>query len=122
MAPAADMRIEGQALLLRVYIGETDRHEGHPLYVAIAHLLRERGLAGATVLRGIEGFGRTARQRATRPSNLSDDLSIVIEVVDEEARIRAVLPELDAMVSRGLITLERVEVITYRSPEQEDRP
>jgi len=115
------MRIDGQALLLRVYVGETDRHAGHPLYVAIAHLLRERGLAGATVLRGVEGFGRTARQRATRPSNLSDDLSIVIEVVDEEARIRAVLPELDAMIGRGLITLAPVEVIVYRSPE-EDQP
>jgi uncharacterized protein len=115
------MRIEGRALLLRIYVGETDRHVNHPLYVAIAHLLRERGLAGATVLRGVEGFGRTARRRATRPSNLSDDLSIVIEVVDEEARIRAVLPELEGMVSRGLITVEPVEVIAYRSPEEEQR-
>lgn len=113
------MKIEGQALLARIYIGETDRYGGHPLYVAIVHLLRERGLAGATVLRGIEGFGRKARLHTTRLLRLSEDLPILIEVVDEEAKIRAVLPELDVMVTEGLITLERVDVIAYRSPESE---
>lgn len=116
------MKIEGQALLLRIYIGESDRHENHPLYVAIVHLLRERGLAGATVLRGIEGFGRKARLHTTRLLRLSEDLPILIEIVDEEAKIRAVLPELDAMVTEGLITLEKVEVIAYRSPHKGDQP
>ena len=114
------MRIEGQALLARIYIGESDRHEGHPLYVSIVRLLRERGLAGATVLRGIEGFGRNARLHTTRLLRLSEDLPILIEVVDEEAKIRAVLPELDGLVREGLITLERVEVIAYRSSRTED--
>jgi PII-like signaling protein len=113
------MRIDGPALLVRIYIGESDHHGGRPLYEAIVQLLRQRGLAGATVLRGIEGFGRNARLHTTRILRLSEDLPILIEVVDEEAKIRAVLPELDAMVGEGLITLEKVEVIAYRSPEKE---
>jgi uncharacterized protein len=74
------------------------------------------------VLRGIEGFGRKARLHTTRLLRLSEDLPILIEIVDEEAKIRAVLPELDAMVSEGLITLEKVEVIAYRSPDKADQP
>ncbi len=116
------MRIDGPALLVRIYIGESDHHEGRPLYEAIVQLLRQRGLAGTTVLRGIEGFGRNARVHTTRILHLSSDLPILIEAVDEEAKIRAVLPELDAMVGEGLITLEKIEVIAYRSPEQEDAP
>jgi uncharacterized protein len=114
------MKIEGPALLVRIYIGESDHHEGRPLYEAIVRLLRERGLAGATVLRGIEGFGRAARVHTTRILHLSSDLPILIEAVDTEERIRQVLPELDAMVGEGLITLERVEVIAYRSREREE--
>lgn len=113
------MRIDGRALLVRIYIGESDHHGGEPLYQAIVRLLRERGLAGATVLRGIEGFGRHARLHTTRILRLSEDLPILVEFVDEEQKVRAVLPELDEMVSEGLITLEQVEVIAYRSPEQE---
>lgn len=116
------MRIEGPALLVRIYIGESDHVGGQPLYEAIVRLLRERGIAGATVLRGIEGFGRAARLHTTRILRLSEDLPILIEVVDEEERLRAVLPELDAMVEGGLITLERVEVIAYRSPDKEGAP
>lgn len=109
------MKIEGTGLLARIYIGESDTWHGRPLYEAIVHLLRERGLAGATVLRGIEGFGAKQHLHTTRILSLSSDLPVLIEVVDQEHRLRAVLPELDAMVADGLITLERVEVILYRA-------
>ncbi|HEU4674107.1 MAG TPA: DUF190 domain-containing protein [Candidatus Limnocylindrales bacterium] len=111
------MKVEGAGLLIRIYIGESDQWHGRPLYEAIVHLLRERGLAGATVLRGIEGFGANAHIHTTRILRLSEDLPVLVEVVDEEERIRAILPELDAMVSDGLITLERVEVIAYRADD-----
>lgn len=107
-------RIEGPALLVRIYIGEADHIGGKPSYQAIVELLRERGLAGATVLRGIEGFGANAHLHTTRLLRLSEDLPILIEVVEEEARLRAVLPEVDALVGDGLITLEKVEVLAYR--------
>ncbi len=107
-------RIEGPALLVRIYIGEADHHDGKPLYEAIVERLRSRGIAGATVLRGIEGFGANAHLHTTRLLRLSEDLPILIEVVDEEARLRAILPELDALVGDGLITLEQVEVLAYR--------
>ena len=109
------MKIEGQGLLVRIYIGESDHWHGRPLYQAIVALLRERGLAGATVLRGIEGFGAKAHLHTSRILALSQDLPILIEVVDQEDRIRAILPELDGMVGDGLITLEHVEVIAYRA-------
>ena len=108
------MRIEGAALLVRIYIGEADRRDGRPLYQAIVAFLRERGMAGATALRGIEGFGANAHLHTARLLRLSEDLPILIEVVDQEDRIRAILPELDAMVGDGLITLEKVEVLAYR--------
>jgi PII-like signaling protein len=109
------VKIEGAGLLVRMYIGESDHLHGKPLYQAIVELLRERGLAGATVLRGIEGFGAKAHLHTTRLLRLSEDLPVLIEVVDQEDRIRAILPELDAMVGDGLITLEKVEVIAYRA-------
>jgi len=109
------MRSEGNGLLVRIYIGEADQWHGKPLYHAIVHLFRERRLAGATVLRGIEGFGAKAHLHTTRLLTLSQDLPVLIEVVDQEDRIRAILPELDEMVSDGLITLEQVEVIAYRA-------
>jgi PII-like signaling protein len=83
----AGVRIEGDALLVRIYIGETDQWHGAPLYHAIVELLRERGIAGATVIRGIEGFGRAARVHTTRILRLSEDLPILIETVDEEAKV-----------------------------------
>lgn len=107
-------RIEGPALLVRIYIGEADHHDGKPLYEAIVERLRIRGIAGATVLRGIEGFGANAHLHTTRLLRLSEDLPILIEVVDEEPRLRELLPELDSLVGDGLITLERVEVLAYR--------
>jgi PII-like signaling protein len=109
------VKIEGQGLLVRIYIGESDQWQGRPLYQAIVERLRERGLAGATALRGIEGFGAKAHLHTTRILRLSEDLPILIELVDQEDRVRAVLPELDAMVGDGLITLERVEVVAYRA-------
>jgi PII-like signaling protein len=109
------MRIDGPALLVRIFIGESDHWEGRPLYQAIVQRLRELGIAGCTVLRGIEGYGAHARLHTARILRLSEDLPIVIEAVDREDRLRAVLPEIDAMVGDGLITLEHVEVLAYRT-------
>jgi PII-like signaling protein len=111
------VRLEGEALLARIYIGESDRWEGRPLYEAIVEKLRANGVAGATVLRGIEGYGRASRVHTASILRLSEDLPILIEAVDREERLRAVLPEIDAMIDGGVITLEHVEVIAYRSPE-----
>jgi uncharacterized protein len=108
------VKLEGTGLLVRIYIGESDHWHGRPLYQAIVEMLRERKIAGATVLRGIEGFGAKSHLHTTRILRLSEDLPVLIEIVDEEGRLRAVLPELDEMVGDGLITLERVEVIAYR--------
>jgi PII-like signaling protein len=110
------VRIDGPALLARIYIGESDHWEGKPLYQAIVESLRASGIAGATVLRGIEGYGRAARLHTTQVLRLSEDLPILIEVVDQEDRLREILPRIDAMVDGGLITLEPIEVIAYRSP------
>lgn len=109
------MKLEGTGLLARIYIGESDTWHGKPLFEAIVHLLRERGLAGATVIRGIEGFGAKHHLHTTRILALTSDLPVLIEVVDQEDRLRAVLPEIDAMVGDGLITLEKVEVFAYRA-------
>lgn len=113
----------GERLLMRVHIGERDRHGGRPLYQAIVELLRERKLAGATVLRAVMGYGPSSRIRSDRIEVLSLDLPMVIECVDAEEKIEAILPELDRMIEGGLITLERVRVITYRPhPESDERP
>jgi len=106
--------LEGEQMLMRIYIGERDKHDGRPLYEAIVMLLRQRHFAGATVLRAIMGFGANARIRTQKVLDLSLDLPIVVECVDEESKIRAILPELDEMIGGGLITLERAHVITYR--------
>ncbi|HEY7024675.1 MAG TPA: DUF190 domain-containing protein [Candidatus Limnocylindrales bacterium] len=113
------MKLEGTGLLVRIYLGESDQWHGKPLYQAIVELLRTRGLAGATVLRGIEGFGAKQHLHSTRLLSLSQDLPILVEVVDEETRIRDVLPELDEMLGDGLMTLEKVEVIAYRAGRQQ---
>ncbi len=109
------MTIEGEALLVRIYIGESDHHEGKPLYDAIVQLMRERGIRGVSVFRGIEGYGRSSRVHTTRILALSEDLPILVEAVDEADRIRAVLPELEPMIGGGLVTLEKLEVVVYRS-------
>lgn len=111
-------RFEGERTLMRIFIGESDRsqgpHKGRHLYEAILELLRARGFAGATVLRGVAGFGASAKVHTDKIMRLSLDLPIVIEVVDTEERIRELLPELDSMIGGGLITLERAHVILYR--------
>jgi hypothetical protein len=111
------MRKEGEGDLLRIFIGESDRHEGRPLFEAIVQLARKRGLAGATVLRGLEGYGAHSRVHTAKLLRLSEDLPIVIELVDTPARIEAFLPDLDAMVTEGMITLEKVRIIKYRQKE-----
>src|SRR3970040_2335067 len=103
------------ARLLRIFIGESDPHEGRPVYQAIVETLRRQGFAGATVLRGIEGFGKSSRLHTAHILRLSEDLPIVIEGVDTDDKIEAVLPALDDMIGDGLITLERVEVRVYRA-------
>jgi hypothetical protein len=105
---------KGERTLMRIHIGERDRYHGKPLYQAIIELLRRRHYAGATVLRGIAGFGASAKVRSDRVEVLSLDLPVVIECVETEERIEAVLPELDEMIGGGLITLERARVIMYR--------
>ncbi len=108
------MRIEGEGQLLRIFVGESDRWESVPLYEAIVRRAREHGLAGVTVLRGIEGFGARSRVHTTKILRLSEDLPIVIEIVDKAERIEEILPVLDEMVTEGLITQERVHIIAYR--------
>lgn len=102
------------ATLLRIFIGEDDEHDGRPLAQAIVVALREHGLAGATVLRGIMGFGRTSVLHTAKVLRMSQDLPIVIECVDSRARIDRVLPVLDDMIGDGMVTLERVEVVVHR--------
>lgn len=108
------MRLEGEGKLLRVFVGESDRCRGKPLYEAIVQVAREEGLAGATVLRGIESFGAHSRIHTSRILRLSEDLPIVIEIVDTEENIERVLPLLDEMIDEGLVTVERVHIVTYR--------
>jgi len=105
---------KGERTLMRIHIGERDKHHGRPLYAAIVELLRARHYAGATVLRAIMGFGASSRMHTDRIEVLSMDLPIVIEVIDTEERIQEILPELDEMIGGGLITLERARVIMYR--------
>lgn len=107
--------LKGQRVLMRIHVGERDKHEGRPLYEQIIQLLRKRRLAGATVLRGIMSFGATAHVHTVKFLELSADLPIVIECVDTAEKIEAVLPELDPMIVGGLITLEKVDVIVYRA-------
>jgi uncharacterized protein len=109
--------LTGERILMRIHIGERDKYHGKPLYEAIVHLLRERHFAGATVFRGIMGFGASAGVHTEKVLRLSLDLPLVIECVDSEDKIQAILPELDGMIGGGLITLERAQVIMYR-PEQ----
>lgn len=108
------MKLEGEGQLLRIFIGESDHWQGRPLHEEIVRLFRESGLAGATVLRGVEGFGASSRLHTTRLLQLSQDLPLVIEVVDIEQRIATVLPRLDEMVREGMMTIERVHIISYR--------
>lgn len=109
--------LNGERTLMRIHLGERDRHQGKPLYEAIVMLLRERHYAGATVYRAIMGFGASAHVRTDRIEVLSLDLPVIVEVVETEEKIQAILPELDQMIGGGLITLEKVRVIMYRPGE-----
>lgn len=107
------MQIPEDALLLRIFIGEEDRHDGRPLYEAIVLKAREVGLAGATVLRGPMGFGQSSRLHTTKILQLSEDLPLVIEIADSVEKIDAFLPLLDPMMTSGLVTLEKIRVLRY---------
>jgi PII-like signaling protein len=112
------MQIPQDALLLRIFIGESDQSQARPLYEAIVMNARERQLAGATVLRGPMGFGATSRIHTAKILRLSFDLPLVIEIVDSEEKINAFLPELEQMIGGGLVTIEKVKVIRYRHGDQ----
>jgi PII-like signaling protein len=109
------MKIEGEGKLLRLFIGESDTWHGKPLYQAIVERVRREGMAGATVIRGIEGFGADSHLHTSRILRLSEDLPVVIEIVDTPERIDAIVPVLDEMVAEGMLTLERVQIVSYRS-------
>jgi uncharacterized protein len=111
-------RLEGEGKLLRLFIGESDTWHGRPLYQAIVERVRKEGLAGATVVRGIEGFGADSRLHTSRILRLSEDLPVVIEIVDTPEQIDRVVPILDEMVGEGMLTLERVQIVSYRSSEK----
>lgn len=108
------MTIDEDGVLLRVFIGESDRHEHRPLHEAIVQTARELGLAGATVLRGIEGFGANSVVHKAALLELSADLPLVIEIVDRQEKIQQLLPKLEGMVKEGMITMEYVAVVLYR--------
>ena len=110
------MEIPRDAILLRILIGESDRWNHQALFEAIVMKAREMHLAGATVLRGPMGFGKSSRLHTAKILRLSNDLPIVIEIVDSEEKINAFLPVLDEMISGGLVTMEKVQVIHYRNP------
>jgi PII-like signaling protein len=107
------MKIEGPAVRLTIFVGEDDSWHHKPLYHEIVHRAHKNGLAGASVLRGIEGYGASSRVHTTRLLSLSQDLPIAIVIVDQEDRVRAFLPQLDELVSEGLVILDPVEVIRY---------
>ena len=114
------MKLPSEAELLRVFIGESDKFEGRPLYEVIVLEARQRGMAGATVLRGLMGFGAHSRLHTAKILRLSEDLPIVVEIVDKPERIEAFLPRLDEIIDEGLVTVERAGVIFYRHGQQAD--
>ena len=116
------MQLPHEAVLLRIFIGESDRWQGRPLYEAIVLKAREVHLAGATVLRGPMGFGKTSRLHTAKILRLSFDLPMIIEIVDSEEKINSFLPVLDEMMKKGLVTLEKVRVIHYRADQEIQEP
>lgn len=108
------MNLPKKAVLLRAFIGDSDRHKRVPLHEAIVKEARRRGLAGATVLHGVMGFGKASRIHTASVLRLSGDLPVVVEIVDTPERIEAFLPDLDRMITDGLVTVENVEVVIYR--------
>jgi len=114
------MKIPAEGMLLRVFIGESDKHNGRPLYEVIVNDARQRGLAGATVWKGFMGFGAHSRMHTAKILELSQDLPIVIEIVDAKDKIEAFLSVLDSLVSEGLVTIEPARIILYRAPPMRD--
>src|SRR5689334_24894808 len=114
------MHLPHDAMLLRIFIGESDRWQHKPLYEAIVLKARELHLAGATVLRGPMGFGKSSRLHTAKILRLSMDLPLVIEIVDSNEKIQSFLPELDKMIGGGLVTLEKVKVLNYRGERESD--
>ncbi len=108
------MKLPEQAVMLRIFIGESDRHRGKPLYEQIVLKARELNLAGATVTRGILGFGADSRLHSSKILELSEDLPIIVEIVDTEENINRLMPFIDETVMEGLVTLEKMRVIKYR--------
>lgn len=113
------MKIPEQGFLLRMFLGESDRWDGQPLYEAIVKKARALHLAGATVLRGPMGFGANSRMHTAKILRLSEDLPIIIEIVDSREKIDELLPYIDTMVTEGLVTLEKVQVIKYRAESKD---
>ncbi len=114
------MTLPNEGKLLRIFIGENDKHAGLPLYEWIVRTAREQGLAGATVLRGMEGFGAHSRLHTAKILRLSSDLPVIVEIIDSEEKIEAFLPVIDEAIAEGLATVEKVEVRFYRSGKAED--
>jgi PII-like signaling protein len=114
-------KFEGERMLMRIHLGESDKWHGRPLYEAIVELLRKGGFSGATVLRGVAGFGGSSIYHTDKLLRLSQDLPIVVEVIETQERIEQMLPQLDAMVDGGLVTLEKVRVILYRSAKKQTK-
>ena len=111
-------RFEGERTLMRIHIGESDKWHGKPLYEAIVELLRKESFSGVTVLRGVAGYGGSSVYHTDKILRLSQDLPIILEVVETTERIDQILPRLDSMVEGGLITLEKVRVILYRAAKK----
>jgi PII-like signaling protein len=111
-------KFEGERTLMRIHIGESDKWHGKALYEAIVELLRKEGFSGVTVLRGVAGYGGSSVYHTDKILRLSQDLPIILEVVEATERIEQILPRLDAMVEGGLITLEKVRVILYRAAKK----
>ncbi len=114
------MNLRHEAVLLRIFIGESDKAGGRPLYEAIVQEARHHGLAGATVLRGFYGFGATSRIHTSKVLRLSEDLPIIVEIVDAEDKIEQFLPVLDKMIGEGLVTLEKVRILAYRHGSKDE--
>lgn len=116
------MRLHGSACRLTIYVEEMSQHQHHPLYTEIVHRAHQMGLAGASVFRGIEGFGASSVIHTSRLLSLSEDLPVAIVIVDTEERINEFLAELDELVTEGLVTLEPVEVYRYVGRQESERP
>jgi hypothetical protein len=114
------MQLPSDAQLLRIFIGESDRHDGRPLYKAIVDIARKQGMAGATVLRGLMGFGAHSRMHTAKILRLSEDLPIIIEIVDKPERVKILMETIDPMIDEGLVTLEKVNIIAYRAHKKKN--